>query len=38
MHYTYYPETQSVPGNVAAKVLNRSHSITADVDIPSNGG
>jgi len=35
--YTYYPGTQPVPANVAAKVLNRSHSITADVEIPEGG-
>ncbi len=32
--YTYYPGTQVIPGNAAARVLNRPHSITADVDIP----
>lgn len=26
-----------VPENVAAKVLNRAHSITADVEIPKGG-
>ena len=31
--YTYYPGTQIVPENVAAKVLNRAHSITADVEL-----
>jgi len=35
--YTYYPGTQSVPSNTAAKVLNRPHSITADVEIPQGG-
>jgi arylsulfatase len=30
--YTYYPGTQAVPNNAAAIVLNRPHSITADVD------
>jgi len=35
--YTYYPGTQSVPSNAAAIVLNRSHSITADVEIPEGG-
>jgi len=35
--YTYYPGTQPVPPNVAAKLLNRSHSITADVEIPEVG-
>ena len=31
--YTYYPGTQGVPENVAAKVLNRAHSITAAVEL-----
>ena len=31
--YIYYPGTQCVPENVAAKVLNRAHSITADVEL-----
>ncbi len=35
--YVYYPGTQVVPENVAAKVLNRPHSITADVEIPKGG-
>jgi arylsulfatase len=35
--YTYYPGTQTVPENVAAKVLNRAHSITANVEIPKEG-
>ena len=30
--YTYYPGTQEVPYNAAAKIINRPHSITADVD------
>ncbi|MEB3338566.1 MAG: arylsulfatase [Leptolyngbyaceae bacterium] len=30
--YTYYPGTQEVPTNAGAIILNRSHSITADVD------
>ena len=32
--YTYYPGTQMVPANAGPRVLNRSHSITADVEIP----
>ncbi len=32
--YTYYPGTQGVPSNAAVRVLNRPHSITADVEIP----
>jgi arylsulfatase A-like enzyme len=35
--YTYYPDTQSIPPNAAAKVLNRTHSITAEVEIPKEG-
>jgi len=35
--YTYYPHTQAVPANAAVVVLNRSHSITASVDIPVGG-
>ena len=35
--YIYYPGTQGVPANAAVKVLNRPHSITADVDIPAGG-
>ena len=31
--YVYYPRTQAVPENVAAKVLNRAHSITVDVEM-----
>ncbi len=29
--YTYYPGTQEVPVNAAARIINRPHSITADV-------
>jgi arylsulfatase A-like enzyme len=35
--YVYYPQTQGVPENVAVKVLNRAHSLTADVEIPKGG-
>jgi len=35
--YTYYPGTQEVPVNAAPKILNRPHSITADVEVPSGG-
>jgi len=31
--YTYYPGTQPIPANAAVKILNRSHSIVADVEI-----
>jgi len=35
--YTYYPGTQMVPSNACPNVLNRPHSITADVEIPKGG-
>jgi arylsulfatase len=35
--YTYYPGTAIVPEQVAVNVRNRSHTITADVDIPPQG-
>jgi arylsulfatase len=35
--YVYYPHTQAVPENVAVKVLNRAHSITAEVEVPRGG-
>jgi len=35
--YVYYPHTQGVPENVAVRVLNRAHSLTAEVDIPRGG-
>jgi len=35
--YTYYPGTQMVPINAGPAVLNRPHSITADVEIPKGG-
>jgi arylsulfatase A-like enzyme len=31
--YVYFPNTQSVPENVAVKVLNRAHSITVNADL-----
>ena len=31
--YVYFPGTQSVPENVAAKVLNRAHIITVDAEL-----
>ena len=31
--YVYYPDTQAVPENVAAKVLNRAHTITVDAEV-----
>jgi arylsulfatase len=36
--FIYYPGTAAVPENVAVKVLNRPHSITAEVEIPKGGG
>jgi arylsulfatase len=35
--FVYYPGTQSVPFFAGARVLNRPHSITADVEIPDEG-
>jgi hypothetical protein len=35
--YVYYPGTQAVPEKIAAKVLNRAHSITAEIEIPKGG-
>jgi arylsulfatase A-like enzyme len=35
--YIYYPNTQAVPENVAVKVLNRPHTLTAEVEIPKGG-
>jgi len=35
--FVYYPGTQSVPFFAAPRVLNRPHSITADVEIPADG-
>ncbi|MBI4831419.1 MAG: arylsulfatase [Candidatus Lindowbacteria bacterium] len=35
--YTYYPGTQMIPINACPNVLNRPHSITADVEIPKGG-
>jgi arylsulfatase A-like enzyme len=35
--YTYYPETQEIPTDTAVHLLNRSYSISADVEIPTQG-
>jgi arylsulfatase A-like enzyme len=35
--YTFWPGTETVPFSVAPRVLNRPHSITADVEIPPGG-
>jgi arylsulfatase A-like enzyme len=35
--YTYRPGTQSIPFFAGPRVLNRPHSITADVEIPEGG-
>ncbi len=35
--FVYYADTQSVPFFAGARVLNRPHSITADVEIPEEG-
>jgi arylsulfatase len=36
-HYTFYPHTQAVPDNAGPRLLNRTHSISADVEIPDGG-
>jgi hypothetical protein len=35
--YTFYPGTQSVATNATVNLLNRSHSITASVEVPAGG-
>ncbi|GAA2806591.1 arylsulfatase [Kitasatospora aburaviensis] len=35
--YTFRPGTQTLPAAVAPRVLNRPHSVTADVEIPPGG-
>lgn len=35
--YTFYPDTQAIPYNTGPRLLNRPHSITADVEIPEEG-
>ena len=35
--YTFFPHTQSVPFNAGPRLLNRTHTITALVDIPEEG-
>ena len=35
--YTLHPGTQMVPSNAGPVVLNRSHSITAEIEIPNSG-
>jgi len=35
--YVYYQDSDPVPDNAAVRVLNSSHTITADVDIPKDG-
>jgi len=35
--YTFYPHTQAVPFNAGPRLLNRTHTITADVEIPEDG-
>ncbi|MDR3569587.1 MAG: arylsulfatase [Syntrophobacteraceae bacterium] len=35
--YVFYPGTQGVPSSATVNVLNRPHSITADVEIPQGG-
>jgi arylsulfatase A-like enzyme len=35
--YTYYPHTQPVAASAGVNVMNRPHSITADLEIPEEG-
>jgi arylsulfatase len=35
--YKFFPHTQAIPFNAGPRFLNRSHSITADVEIPEGG-
>jgi arylsulfatase len=35
--YVYFPGTESVPSSAGPRVLNRPHSIEADVEIPKGG-
>ena len=35
--YVFYPHTQGAPANATVNILNRPHSITADVEIPMDG-
>ncbi len=35
--YRFWPGTETLPFTVAPRVLNRRHSITADVEIPADG-
>ena len=35
--YVFFPETQSVPFFAGPRVLNRPHSITAEVEVPDDG-
>jgi len=37
IRYTYYQDTEMVPWYASVHVLNRPHSITADVEIPRDG-
>ena len=36
--YVFFPGTQSVPFFAGPRVLNRPHSITAEVEVPNEGG
>jgi arylsulfatase A-like enzyme len=36
--FTVYPHTQGIPTNAIPSLLNRPHSITADVELPKGGG
>ena len=37
VRYSYWPGTQTLPFAVSPRVLNRPHSIAADVEIPAGG-
>lgn len=35
--FTYYPGTQSIPNNAAVNIINRPHTITANLTVPEGG-
>ena len=37
VRYVYYPHTQAVPSSLGPRLVNRPHSIEADVEIPAGG-
>lgn len=36
--FTYYGEMSGIPINLGPSIMNRSYTITADVDVPQGGG